>query len=411
MFTISSIRSGARAIACASLLVCTVSTLLGMRAAGAASQPHLAIVTEHWKSQSGRCSADLEHATVLGVPQDVKARIDASLANLLATQSPTAPLTRAKREANCAQVAADVASYVKKIEQPYTSFEEAKWTTGLARGRWLSVRLHVTAFAIENAHPSDQYAAVTFDLDHGGYPVPRNGFYTNAQRAALDAKLVQSEMAAIRHDDPSGLSDADAMASIRQQIAQAETDESHFLLTSSGIEFMGAIDAEPFNNEILKLSYAELKGIGTPGGPLDPATRTQSLAKSTAATSALIPAPPQVAKLLADEPDFMPCSDRAFVATVLKNGGGKLLVTPVTLESGPQLLVADAMHSLGCSCVNCEHIVFRVSDGNYTPVLTTYGYDVSVRTDGTVVAIAHDSASVSTHTTYRWNGQRYTEVR
>ncbi len=270
MATMFSLPIRARALAWIFLAACIVATQWA-QPSSAMPQPRLAISIEHWKSATGACTADLEHATVTGVPSDVKARIDASLAKLLATQSPTAPLTRTKREANCAQATADFASYGKTIEHSFSSNEVARWTTGLARGRWLSVRLHVTGFAIGNAHPWDAYAAATFDLDHGGYPVPRSGFYTSAQRPAFDEKLAQSEVAALRSEDATASHDADVLASIRQQIEQSPINASNLLLTASGLEVTGTLD-EAFRNIIITLSYAGLKGIGTPGGPLDPAT-------------------------------------------------------------------------------------------------------------------------------------------
>jgi len=261
----SSIRVPLHSVRRLSLALCLVTSLATDVSANVPAKPQIAIVTEHWKSSTGACTADLEHATVTGVPSDVKARIDANLAAVLASQSATAPLPKAKREAECA------GSFEGRA---FSSTETATWTKGLMRGRWLSMRLHVSSYASPAAHPADRYAAITFDLDHGGYPVPRAGFYTNSQRPALNAELAKGAIATLAANDPSGARDPSTVASIRHEIEQAAIDESQLLLTPSGLEVTGVFESEAARNLIVSVTFAELRGIGTPGGPLDPQTRT-----------------------------------------------------------------------------------------------------------------------------------------
>jgi hypothetical protein len=265
MDVVSSIRVPLHSTSRISLALCLATALAADVSAEVPVKPQITIATEHWKSSTGACAADLEHATVSGVPPDVKVRIDANLATLLTSQSETAPLSKAKREAECAG----------SIEgRAFSSTETATWTKGLMRGRWLSMRLHVSSYASAAAHPSDRYAAITFDLDHGGYPVRRAGFYTSSQRPALNAELAKGALAALAANDPIDTRDPSTLASMRHEIEQAAIDESQLLLTPSGLEITGVFESEAARNLIVRLTFAELRGVGTPGGPLDPQTRT-----------------------------------------------------------------------------------------------------------------------------------------
>ena len=78
-------------------------------------------------------------------------------------------------------------------------------------------------------------------------------------------------------------------------------------------------------------------------------------------------APPALAKILASDPVFAPCPDRAFLALIVKNGARKLWLTPVTLQSGLRVIVAS--NGLQCSCTNCDRKVFWQNGDTYVPVL------------------------------------------
>jgi hypothetical protein len=226
----------------------------------AATQPRLAIVHEHWRSSSGACTVDLEHATVTGLPAAMKARMDRVLASLLLSQFPSAALTSREREAACA----------KRHRSP--SYESADWTTGFAHGRWLSVRVHASGYASGAVHPWDAYAAITFDLTHGGDPVPKGGFYTNAQRVELDHVLANAEIAHLSADDGHAV-DAVKAGYVRKDVEMSALTASDFLLTRTGIEVTGFTTVDAEGRQTIEVPYSALRGIGTPGGPLDAATR------------------------------------------------------------------------------------------------------------------------------------------
>jgi hypothetical protein len=116
-------------------------------------------------------------------------------------------------------------------------------------------------------------------------------------------------------------------------------------------------------------------------------------------------APPALAKILASDPVFAPCPDRAFLALIVKNGARKLSLTPVTLQSGLRVIVAS--NGLQCSCTNCDRKIFWQNGDTYVPVLEIEGYRLDVRPDGTAVSLSHQTARVSGRETYRWNGTRY----
>lgn len=258
----------------ATAIACALASV-AIQPAAAAADPHLLVRRDNWTSSTGACEAKFEHATVVGVPADVKARIDGFLERALASESTSyqdAPYGRPARvrEVVCAKGIAANAPYAK--EREFATIEAAVWTPGFARGRWLSTRLHVMNFA-GGAHGSDTYFAITFDLDHGGYPVPASGFYTNAQRARFNHALFTSQVAVRRSNDPDGPLDADDIESLRQNAQALNVQAAQILLTSAGIEVTGMETSEAARSEVVKVSFSALRGIGTPGGPLDPATR------------------------------------------------------------------------------------------------------------------------------------------
>jgi len=253
-----------------SILVCSVVASIA-QAALAATQPRLAITREVWKSSTGACTVDLRHATVMGVSAEEKTRIDGVLAALLASRSPSAAVAPRQREATCAKAIAHRGAGA--AADSYSSDESADWTTGLAHGRWLSVRVHVSAYSSGAVHPSDAYAAVTFDLAHGGYPVPTSGFYTHARRPMLERVLAKAELAHLAAEQPGEPLDAAKIAYVRNDIAMSAFTESDFLLTTTGIEVTGIITTDAEGKQMIAVPYASLRGIGTPGGPLDPTTR------------------------------------------------------------------------------------------------------------------------------------------
>lgn len=260
-----------RAWAHVTLIACALGLGAG-HPATASTGPHLVIRHDRWKSSTGACTVDIERASVIGVAAEVKARIDGLLARGLASQLPSSALTPSERKARCAKAIAQNAPYFKVVGHPYEEFEAADWTPGLARGRWLSARLHVTEYA-GGAHPSDSYTAITFDLAHGGYPVPRSGFYPSSQRARFNHLIFVSEVALTKTFDPQNPPDAETIGFLRQSAQALVVDAAQILLTSAGIEVTGIQDSEAARNEIVKVPFAALEDLGTPGGPLDPATR------------------------------------------------------------------------------------------------------------------------------------------
>jgi hypothetical protein len=240
------------------------------RFASATDEPRLDINSETWTSSAGVCTARIARASVSGVPADVKARIDGLLASALTSRLPSSQSTPAEREAQCAKALSENAPYQKV--HPYQQTEADDWTTGFSHGRWLSARLHVTQYS-GGAHPSDNYVSMTFDLAHAGYPVPKSGFYLDAQRARFNQALFKYYVANVTSFDPQHPPDASDLKYMSETTRALDLDETHILLTSAGIEINGIENAEAARNEIVKVPFSALNGIGTPGGPLDPATR------------------------------------------------------------------------------------------------------------------------------------------
>jgi hypothetical protein len=224
---------------------------LGAGQASAATEPHLVIRRDIWKSSSGACTVDIERASVTGVPAEVKARIDGLLARTLASQLPSSERTRSEWEASCKAIAEN-APYVEKLGHPYGQDEGADWTPGLARGRWLSARLHVTAYA-GGAHPSDSYTAITFDLGHEGYPVPRSGFYPNSRRARFNQLIFAARVALTKAFEPQNPLDAATIGYLRAETQALDIDASQILLMAAGVEVTGTESAEAGRNEIVNV--------------------------------------------------------------------------------------------------------------------------------------------------------------
>jgi hypothetical protein len=244
---------------CSAAVACSIALWIALPVR-AATQPKLSIVREHWRSSSGACTVDLDHATVTGLPTAMTARMDRVLASLLRSQAPSAASTSRERELACAK------------RHHFSSYENADWITGLAQGRWLSARIHASGYASGAVHPWDGYAAVTFDLEHGGDPVPTSGFYTNARRAKLDQILANAEIAHLDAEDGKAV-DADRAAYVRRDVEMSALKASDFFLTRRGVEVTGITTVDAEGRQIIEVPYSVLRGVGTPGGPLDAATR------------------------------------------------------------------------------------------------------------------------------------------
>ena len=243
--------------------VAVVLAFGGARCAEAATDPRLVIHHDLWTSSTGRCTVDIEHASVAGVPSGVKRRIDGILAKQMMDLSLT-PETSSRREAACTKETKERIAVDKR--DSYHGFEHADWTTGLARGRWLSVRFHYSEYSgAFQVHPADYYRSTTFDLAHGGYPVPTIGFYVKAQRAHLADALTRAEIAS--------LNAAVDREAVHQLVSGALIDDPDIIVTLDGIEVTGLGGDEATRNLIVKVPYSQLTGVGTPDGPLDPATR------------------------------------------------------------------------------------------------------------------------------------------
>jgi hypothetical protein len=210
---------------------------------------------------------------VTNVPASVKVRIDGFLAKALSAQTEYAKVALSEREAACNAARADNPDTASQNDRLHV-YEGSDWTSGWARGRWLSVRLHTTESSNRQAHPSDSYAAYTFDLEHGGYPVPTSGYYTRAQRKRLNAAVYAADVAAFSAFAKQNPGDGPVdLSYLRAKDTALQLDATQILLTDSGIELTHTDESEAARGLILKIPFAKLAGIGTPGGPLDPATR------------------------------------------------------------------------------------------------------------------------------------------
>jgi hypothetical protein len=250
------------------ILTCAIAAfVLSQRATVARADADVRLSVRHdvWKSSTGRCTSDIGYPSVSGVPSNVKARVDGVLSQQLAYLSLFPNRSVRTREAACVKERQARIRFFK--EDAFHGFERAEWTVGLARGRWLSVRLHYEEYSgAGQAHPLDYYRATTFDLQHDGYPVPTSGYYLKAQRALLDRAVGDADIAA-RHV-PSIWND-----SVRKSVVAAGIDDRNVLVTPEGIEINGLGGDEAERTIIVSVPFSKLAGVGTPGGPLDPATR------------------------------------------------------------------------------------------------------------------------------------------
>jgi hypothetical protein len=191
----------------------------------------------------------------------------------LRAQTIFARVSANERDVACRRLVKDDGDEVSDLGRPLAIFERIEWTMGLARGRWLSVRLHDSFGSSHAAHPEDVYASYTFDLTHGGYPVPTRGFYTKAQRSRLNAAIFAAEMrtlADLAKQDPAQTVPRDYVKSNAEGLT---IEAPQILLTETGIEVTGVDPSEAARNLIVAIPFSDLTGVGTTGGPLDPATR------------------------------------------------------------------------------------------------------------------------------------------
>jgi hypothetical protein len=260
-----------RSVALGVLAIAGVIAYGTARAASPASDPHVVIRHEIWKSSGANCTADIEHASVMGVPPEVKARSDGILEQQL-QEVALRPSWRASRESHCAQAIRDGITYFGGVR--FHGFNNADWTVGLTHARWISVRLHVEQYSgAGQAHPTDFYTSTTFDLRHDGYPVPTSGYFLKSQRARFDDALTSGWFALMKRGNPPYRPNVYAVADVHGAIASAVIDQRSIMLATGGIDDCGLGFNEATRTVIVDVPYEKLTGVGTPGGPLDPATR------------------------------------------------------------------------------------------------------------------------------------------
>ena len=231
-------------------------------------EPHVVLEEVAWKSAAGHCSSKYQRATVAGVPAAAAAVIDAALRKMErdVAEAATSPGGAACEKEYREDIAAD-----PRGSMLHGSFFDGDWTVGLQTKRWISVRFHTTSFA-GGAHPSDTYAAATFDLAHGGYPVRTFGFYTSARRKRFDRIVLDADfrtMATLSKREGFTV-DPDFL---RTRDSDLAVDASQILVLPGAIAISGIGSSEAERNDLLTIDERPLFAVGTPNGPLDPKTR------------------------------------------------------------------------------------------------------------------------------------------
>jgi hypothetical protein len=135
------------------------------------------------------------------------------------------------------------------------------------------MRLHAMYLQTPSAHPSDEYTSVTFDLAHGGYPVPTFGFYTPGRRERFNAILYDADVREMRSLAKEERDLSVDSAYLKQRDAGLSVNATQILVRAKTIEVTNVDDSGAMRNYILQVDDAALFAIGTANGPLDPRTR------------------------------------------------------------------------------------------------------------------------------------------